>query len=78
MENKLLSLKEQFCKFYCPNKDKVIEYECSGIVECNECEEEIECDKVQQIYVDLCDECKINDWIVFIRDEIGGKINAKN
>jgi len=36
----------------------------------NECEEIIECDKVQEIYVDLCYQCKISDYIVFIRDEL--------
>ena len=70
MEEKLLSLKEQFCNYYCPSKSKVIDYECSGIVECNECNEEIECDKVQEIYVDLCEECKIQDYIIFIREEL--------
>jgi len=70
MEDKLLSLKEQFCNYYCPSKNKIIDYECSGIVECNECEETIECDKVQEICVDLCEECNISDFITFIRDEL--------
>jgi len=70
MEDKLLELKEQFCNYYCPNKNITIDYECSGIVECNECQEIIECDKVQEIYVDLCYQCKISDYIVFIRDEL--------
>jgi len=70
MEDKLLELKQQFCNYYCPNKGKAIDYECFGIVECNECDETIECDKVQEIYVDLCDECKIGEYIRFIRDEI--------
>jgi len=70
MEDKLLTLKQQFCNYYCPNKGKVIDYKCSGIVECNECGESIECDKVQEIYVDLCYQCKIPDYIVFIRDEL--------
>ena len=70
MEDKLLFLKEQFCNYYCPSKIKVIDYKCSGVVECNECNEEIECNKVQEIYVDLCEECKIQDYIIFIRDEL--------
>jgi len=70
IEDKLLFLKEQFCNYYCPSKGRVIDYECSGIVECNECEETIECDKVQEIYVDLCNECRINDYVRFIRDEL--------
>jgi len=70
MENKLLYLKEQFCSYYCLNKNKIIDYKCSGIVECNECNEEIECDKVQEIYVDLCDDCQITEYITFIRDEL--------
>lgn len=70
MEEKLLELKKQFCKWYCPNKGRVIDYECSGIVERNECEETIECDKVQEIYVDLCEECKIEEYICHIRDEL--------
>lgn len=70
MEEKLLELKEQFCKWYCHNKGKTIDYNCSGIVECNECDEIIECDKVQEIYVDLCYECQIDEYIRHIRDEL--------
>ena len=73
MEDKLLFLKEQFCNWYCPNRNKVIDYECSGIVTCNECDEEIECDKVQQIYVDLCEKCQIKEFIKFSRDELGSE-----
>jgi len=73
MEDKLLSLKEQFCNYYCPNKGKVIDYRCSGTVECVECvecENTIECNQIQEIYVDFCEECKISDYIIFIRDEL--------
>lgn len=70
MEDKLLELKIQFCKWYCKNKDKIIDYECSGIVTCDDCNEETECPTVQEIYVDLCDECQIEDFIIFARDEL--------
>jgi hypothetical protein len=70
MEYKLLELREQFCKWYCPNKDKIIDYECSGIVGCEECNEETECPTTHEIYVDLCDECQIEDFIQFARDEL--------
>lgn len=70
MEDKLLELKIQFCKWYCKNKDKIIDYECSGIVTCDDCNEETECPTVQEIYVDLRDECQIEDFIIFARDEL--------
>ena len=70
MENKLLSLKEQFCNWYCPNKGNVEDCRCSGTIECVECENTIECNQIQEIYVNFCEECKISDYIAFIRDEL--------
>jgi len=70
MDDKLLSLKEQFCNYYCPSKSKIIDYRCSGTIECVECENTIECNQIQEIYFDFCEECKISDYIVFIRDEL--------
>ena len=68
MEDKLLSLKEQFCRFYCPNKDKDLTL-CSGWVECKECNELIECNE-ELPYIDFCLECKIDEFIRFVRDEL--------
>lgn len=74
MEDKLLALKEQFCNWYCPNKGKVIDsdYGCSGEIYCGECGIYLSCDQKQQCstYVELCEECKIEDYIKFIRDEL--------
>jgi hypothetical protein len=70
LDDKLLELKEQFCRWYCPNRGEEISYECSGIVECKECNEEIECNAVQEIYVNLCSECQVLEYIRFIRDEL--------
>jgi len=77
VEDKLLELKEQFCKYYCPNKGEAIEseYGCDGETYCDECGIYLSCNQKHQcnVYVELCDECKIDDYIRFIRDEIGGK-----
>ena len=73
MEGKLLSLKEQFCNYYCQNKSKSIDsgFGCSGEIHCGECGEYISCDQQQfGTFVELCDECKIQDFIKFIRDEL--------
>jgi len=71
MEDKLLELKEQFCKFYCPNKDGVIsQYGCDGETKCGDCGEVTYCEQSTNEYIDLCDECKVKDFIIFIRDEL--------
>lgn len=50
LENKLLELKEQFCKFYCPNR--------TGL-------------DYQGVHIDYpCDICIVNNYILFIRDEL--------
>jgi len=54
MEDKLLSLKEQFCNWYCPNKS-------TGI---KDYDEEI----LDKQFV--CKICQISDYITFIRDEL--------
>jgi len=54
MENKLLELKEQFCKFYCLNKSTGIEDYDGKILD-------------KQF---VCKICKISDYIIFIRDEL--------
>jgi len=72
MEDKLLELKEQYCKWYCQNRGKILDYRCTGTVECEECEQIIECNQIQEIYFDYCKECNALNFIKFIRDELGG------
>jgi hypothetical protein len=56
MEDKLLELKEQFCNWYCPNIDEEI-YTSSSLN--------------GEIWTELlCEYCKIEDYIKFIRDEL--------
>lgn len=71
MENKLLELKEQFCKWYCPNKDEVINYHenCNKEIKCGECGETTTCEQ-SNAYIELCDECQLEEYIRFIRDEL--------
>jgi len=54
IENNLLELKEQFCNFYCPNKNE-FDYRNEFICE--------------SVY-DPCDYCMIDEYIKFIRDEL--------
>jgi hypothetical protein len=68
MEEKLLELKEQFCNWYCPNKEEDLIF-CSRWTECKECNEIIECDE-DLPHIDFCSECKIEDFIIFARDEL--------
>jgi len=70
MEDKLLELKEQFCKFYCPNKEEVINpnENCDKKIKCN-CGEITMCEQSNG-FIELCDECRIEDFIKFARDEI--------
>jgi len=72
LEDKLLTLKEQFCNWYCPNKDSVINpnENCYKDIECDECGSHTTCEQSNG-YIELCDECKIEEFIIFIRDELG-------
>ena len=66
-EDKLLELKEQFCKWYCPMKQKENEpcvYENCG--ECTGIEMAI-------CHGQICEICQVQDYLKFIRDELGGK-----
>lgn len=71
MEDKLLELKEQFCKWYCPNGDKVTDLNdnCNHQVWCEECDTYITC-KQSNKYIGLCEVCQISEYIRFIRDEL--------
>jgi len=71
MEDKLLSPKEQFCKWYCPNKDAVYNSNenCDRAIKCDDCGEITICEQSNG-YIELCNECKVEDFIVFIRDEL--------
>jgi len=69
MEDKLLTLKEQFCNWYCPNKLNKNEIEdksgkCSGYDDCNKCNDKLICEN------DLCEYCVISEYINFIKDEL--------
>jgi len=70
MEQKLIDLKEEFCEWYCPNRDETIKMECSGIVGCNQCDAVISCEEADNIFIDLCDYCMVDEYIRFIRDEL--------
>lgn len=66
MEDKLLELKEQFCKWYCLNKQK----------ENNSCNQKCEhCSTTEMIICHglECEICMVSDYIRFIRDDLGGK-----
>jgi hypothetical protein len=58
MEDKLLTLKTQFCNWYCSGRDGFYNPDCDKI-----------CDWYNPI--DVCDLCKIEEYIKFIRDELG-------
>jgi len=63
MEDKLLELKEQFCKWYCPNKQK----------EDNSCKQNCEyCPSTEMIICHglECEICMVSDFIKHIRDEL--------
>lgn len=64
MEDKLLELKDQFCQWYCPNKQK--ENEPCKTLDCSECPstEMIICQGLE------CEICMISDFIRFVRDEL--------
>jgi len=71
MEDKLLSLKEQFCKWYCPNKGSIINptENCNKEIKCDDCGETTICEQSNG-YIELCDECQIQNFIIFARDEL--------
>lgn len=66
MENKLLTLKEQFCKWYCPNKQQENKPCKTPNKNCNECPstELIICQGRE------CEICMMDNFIKFIRDEL--------
>jgi len=65
MEDKLLELKEQFCKWYCNFK---INGNYTDHVHCCECNKDIYYEMQE-----MCEICKVSNYIKFIRDELGGK-----
>ena len=72
MEDKLLELKKQFCAWHCINKDVVYNpFEaCDGEVYCEECGTEFKCDKQEGSTIELCEECQLDNYIRFIRDDL--------
>ena len=70
LEDKLLELKESFCKWYCPNKDKTIDLSCSGEPYCHKCDSTIICEEFVDVEINLCNSCPIDEYIFHIRDEL--------
>jgi len=69
MEDKLLSLKEQFCNWYCSNKLEHLRItnkssKCSEYQDCNKCNDKLFCEN------NLCEYCIIENFIAFVRDEL--------
>lgn len=70
MEQKMMDLKEEFCKWYCDGKEETITGICDGDTYCKECETDIYCHGADKLFVSVCDHCKIGDYIRHIRDEL--------
>ena len=74
MEDKLLELKQQFCSWHCPNKGVVYNphENCDKEIKCDKCGERTTCEQDNNP-IELCGECQIQEYILFIRDELGGR-----
>lgn len=69
IEDKLIELKEQFCKWNCKHKDKEIYLFCEeSSMFCKDCIDYNYCDTTGNLV--LCQNCKINDFIKYIRDDL--------
>lgn len=71
MERKLQDLKEEFCKWYCPNKDIVINpnENCDKEIYCEECNTYILCEQFNG-FIEPCEQCQIDEYIRYIRDQL--------